>query len=234
MMKPSRIFSKRAAGRLVLALLLLVVIAIAVRFLPLQTWVRTLQEESKARGFVGLLLYAVVYAAACVLLMPASLLTLGAGAIFGVAKGTAVVVAGATAGAFASYLIARTIARRRVSEIAAKSEKFQRLDSAIARNSLKFLLLIRLSPIFPFTWVNYLFGVTAIRPLPYLLGTIVGILPATFAYVYLGSAGAAALVGHQPLQRVLAIGGAVVALVVSIVIARIAAREVRRSGIVED
>jgi len=69
--------------------------------------------------------------------------------------------------------------------------KFQKLDRAIGSGGFKLMLLLRLSPLFPFALSNYLYGASSIQFLPYFFGTLVGFSPGTFAYVYAGRIGKA-------------------------------------------
>src|SRR5205823_10583594 len=100
------------------------------------------------------------YAICVVFFVPASILTLGAGAIFGLVPGTLVVIAGATLGATLAFILARTVMRRRIEKMTEGNAKFAALDKAIAREGAKIVLLVRLSPLFPFTYINYAFGLT--------------------------------------------------------------------------
>src|SRR6185436_570895 len=101
------------------------------RFLPLGRWIADFQAWVKELGPIGYLVYILAYVVACVLALPASPLTIGAGAIFGFVKGTIIVVVGATLGATASFLLARTILRRRIEAATAGNAKFRALDRAI-------------------------------------------------------------------------------------------------------
>ena len=84
-------------------------------------------------------------------------------------------------------------------------------------------MLVRMAAVFPFLFVNYAFGLTGIRPLPYIVSTFIGILPGTIAFVYLGAAGAAAATQNRA-KTTITIIGVVIALAVSIFVGRIAKR----------
>jgi len=120
-------------------------------------------------GPLGWVLYALVYAVCCVLFVPASILTLGAGALYGLGTGTAVVLAGATLGATLSFLLAKSVLRKRIEKMTAGNAKFQALDRAIGKEGAKIVFLVRLAPVFPFTYINYAFGLTGVRTLPYVV-----------------------------------------------------------------
>jgi uncharacterized membrane protein YdjX (TVP38/TMEM64 family) len=169
-----------------------------------------------------------------VLFVPASVLTLGAGAIYGLGTGTAVVLVGATLGATLSFLLAKTVLRKKVEGMTAGNAKFQALDKAIAKEGAKIVFLVRLAPIFPFTYINYAFGLTGVRTLPYVLASFFGMMPGTFAYVYLGSAAAGAASGEaNSTKKIVQIVGAVIALVVTIFVARVATKAIKDAGVDE-
>jgi uncharacterized membrane protein YdjX (TVP38/TMEM64 family) len=223
--------SRSTIIKAVAAALALAAIVVLFRVLPVAEWLRQFQAYIRGAGPIGYVIYALVYAACVVLFIPASILTLGAGAIFGVVAGTIVVVIGATLGATLAFLLARTVLRHKVEKMTANNAKFRALDRAIAAEGSKIVLLIRLAPVFPFTYINYAFGLTGIRLLPYVLATFFGIIPATLAFVYLGSA--VASVATQRTGLVVKIAGAVVALIASIFVARVAAKAVQRAGVDE-
>jgi uncharacterized membrane protein YdjX (TVP38/TMEM64 family) len=131
--------------------------------------------------FVGL------YVVATVLFVPGSVLTLGAGAVFGVALGSVCVSISATLGATAAFLVGRYLARDTIARKIEKHEKFATIDRAVADEGWKIVLLTRLSPVFPFTLLNYAFGLTRVKLSHYVLASWLGMIPGTVMYVYLGS-----------------------------------------------
>ena len=193
------------------------------------TWLRDFQAWVAALGPIGYVVYALGYGVIGVF-FPASILTLGAGAIFGVVGGSIVVAVGATIAATLSFLLARTVLRKRVEAMAAKNPKFRAIDRAIAREGAKIVVLVRLSAVFPFLFVNYAFGLTSIRLVPFILATFFGILPLTIAFVYLGAAGAA-VATQRNARAAITVAGALIALGVSVYVGRIAARAIRRAGV---
>ncbi|MFP8879169.1 MAG: TVP38/TMEM64 family protein [Myxococcota bacterium] len=117
--------------------------------------------------------------------VPASLLTLGAGAIFGVVWGVIYVFVAATIGAGLSFLVARYVARAAVEKRLATNEKIIAVDRAVAAEGRKIVFLLRLVPIIPFNALNYGLGLTRVSFADYLVGSI-GMIPATLMYVYSG------------------------------------------------
>ncbi len=141
----------------------------------------------RGRGKVwGLVILALAYTPAALLLFPATLLTLGAGAVFGVPEATVAISLGSTLAAAVVFLVGRTLARRWVEDRFANSPRFRALDRAVADNGFRIVLLTRLSPAFPYTLLNYAYGLTKVRFRDYLLASWIGMLPGTLMYVYLG------------------------------------------------
>ena len=146
-------------------------------------------------GAVGAIAFIIIYILATVAFFPGSILTLGAGVVFGVVLGSFYVFIGATIGATAAFLVGRYLARGWVAEKIQGNSKFQAIDEAVGKEGLKIVLLTRLSPIFPFTLLNYAYGVTGVSLKDYLLGSA-GMIPGTIMYVYIGSlAGSLATIG---------------------------------------
>jgi uncharacterized membrane protein YdjX (TVP38/TMEM64 family) len=148
-------------------------------------------------GVVGGLVFVAIYIVAAVAFLPGSILTLGAGVVFGVVLGSVYVLIGATLGAIAAFLVGRYLARGWISQKIAGNQKFAAIDAAVAHEGFKIVLLTRLSPVFPFNLLNYAFGVTGVSLRDYALGSI-GMIPGTIMYVYLGSlAGDLARIGSE-------------------------------------
>ncbi len=137
-------------------------------------------------GAIAPLAFILLYIVITVAFVPASIVTLGAGVVFGVLKGSALVFVGAMLGATAAFLVGRYVARGWVASKIAGSPRFQAIDDAIAQSGRKIIFLLRLSPVFPFNLLNYSLGLSQISLKDYVIGTV-GILPGTIMYVYLGS-----------------------------------------------
>jgi pyruvate/2-oxoglutarate dehydrogenase complex dihydrolipoamide dehydrogenase (E3) component/uncharacterized membrane protein YdjX (TVP38/TMEM64 family) len=183
----------------------------------------------RGAGALGMAAYAAAYVVACVLVLPGLLLTLGAGFVYGVAVGVPLAWASATIGSTVAFLLGRTLARKWVVARVASRPRFAAIDRAVGREGRRIVFLTRLSPVFPFTLLNYAYGITSVRFGDYLVGAI-GMLPATFLYVYLGSLasdvgtlGAAAAEGGAT-RLGLRLVGLVATIVVTLLVARIARR----------
>src|SRR6266566_5357980 len=183
---------KSASEQLVAFLVILIGLLLAARFLPVQQWLRSFNDWVGKMGLAGIFIFIAVYAAATVLLAPGAILTIGAGFAFGLWKGFLAVSAGATLGAALAFLVARFIARDKIEAMATRNTKFQRIDNAIGQQGVKLVFLLRLSPVIPFNLSNYFYGLTGVRFWPYVLASWIGMMPGTFLYVYIGTAGKAA------------------------------------------
>ena len=116
--------------------------------------------------------------------LPASVMTLAGGLAFGSVWGTLAALGGATLRACTEFLVARLLGREAVAKLLKGT--VASLDEKLGQNSFKAVLLIRLIPNVPFDMQNYGLGFSRVRFGPYLLATVLGIVPGSFAYVYLG------------------------------------------------
>ena len=196
--------SKGAIGRLIALLVSVIALFLAMRFLPVQQWLKSFNDWVGQMGVVGVFIFIGVYVLATVLFAPGSILTIGAGFAFGLWKGFLAVSVGATLGASLAFLIGRFIARDKVEAIARRNETFREIDNAIGEEGAKLIFLLRLSPVIPFNLSNYFYGLTAVRFWPYALASWIGMMPGAFLYVYIGTAGRAAVLaaaGGEAIKR---------------------------------
>lgn len=151
-------------------------------------------------GPLGPLYFGLFYTIAEVLAIPAVPLTASAGYLFGVSEGTLVVLVSASIAASISFFIGRTLLRTTVEQAMTDYPQFAKMDKAISREGFKLMLLLRLSPLFPFALSNYLYGATSIDFASFFWGTILGFAPGTLAYVYTGVVGKALTIGGDGAQ----------------------------------
>ena len=181
----------------------------------------------------GALLFGLAFIPTALLLVPASVLTLGAGFVFGIAKGTVIVSLGSTAGAAAAFLVARTVGHDWVVARMAAWPALDALGRAVESDAFKVVLLTRLSPLFPFNLLNYAFGLSSVPFRTYVFASWIGMLPGTIMYIYVGSAAesvAALLSGdRRPTrgQHVLFAVGLVATVAVTTLVSRTARRALR-------
>ncbi len=198
-----------------------------------ETIVRFL-DSVRSLGLWGPVALAGAYVAATVAMVPGLVLTLGAGFAFGLLVGTVTVSLASTLGATAAFLVGRTLARDWVAQLAARNPRFHAVDRAAQEHGFKIVLLIRLSPLFPFNLLNYLFALTSVRLRDYVLASWIGMLPGTVMYVYFGTAlkslaeVASGRVEGGMLQRVMFLLGLGVTVAVTVYVTRLARRAIRQ------
>jgi uncharacterized membrane protein YdjX (TVP38/TMEM64 family) len=223
--------------QLIALIVILIVFFLAMRFLPVQEWLRDFNTWVAQMGTVGIVIFICLYTVATVLLAPGAILTIGAGFAFGLWKGVLAVSAGSTLGAAVAFLVARFIARNKVEAIAQRNEKFRQIDNAIGREGAKLIFLLRLSPVIPFNLSNYFYGLTAVKFLPYVLASWIGMIPGTFLYVYIGMSGKAAVslaasseaISHGRQYWTFMSVGLVATIIVTIWVTKIARDALRKS-----
>lgn len=155
---------------------------------PVKQWLIDILAAIQQLGTAAPAIVSLFYVVAAVAFLPGSVLTLGAGFLFGVKVGFVTVWIGATAGACAAFLIGRNLARDWVTGKVSSHPKFSALDDAIAREGFKLILLLRLSPIFPYNFLNYALGLTKVTFRSFALASGLGMIPGALMYVYIGSA----------------------------------------------
>ncbi|KAG6513191.1 TVP38/TMEM64 family membrane protein slr0305-like isoform X1 [Zingiber officinale] len=144
-------------------------------------------------GPAGYALFVLVYSGLEILAIPAIPLTMSAGLLFGSVTGTIIVSISGTIAASVAFLIARYFARERILKLVEGNKKFLAIDKAIGENGFRVVTLLRLSPLLPFSLGNYLYGLTSVNFVPYVLGSWLGMLPGTWAYVSAGAFGRAVI-----------------------------------------
>ena len=165
----------------------LVALLVAAYVLPVREWLGLLLNWIDAHRGISWLVFIVAYIVATVLLAPGFILTVSAGALFGVVHGTIIVSVASTLGATAAFLIGRTIARDWVAQRIQGIKLFKALDRALAKKGFWVVLLTRLSPLFPYNLLNYAYGLTGVKVREYVLGSWIGMAAPTLLYVYVGS-----------------------------------------------
>lgn len=222
--------SQRGGGRARVVALAVGVAALLLLayLLDARAWLVSALEWIYGLGPWGPVAFCALYVLACVLLLPGSVLSLGAGVVFGLAKGIVVVSISATLGATTAFLVGRYVARGWVERAIAANPRFHAIDAAVAREGWKIVGLLRLSPVVPFNLLNYAFGVTRVRLRDYVLASWVGMLPGVVLYVYLGSlAGDLAIGGaagrtRTPAEWALYAVGLLATVAVTIYVTRVA------------
>jgi uncharacterized membrane protein YdjX (TVP38/TMEM64 family) len=185
--------TKKTPGKLLKFIGIAIVVAgliIAAEFWGIGTYINNTLDSAldwiESLGVWGIVAYIGIYVLASVLLISGAVLTLGAGFAFGIIKGSVLVSVASTTAATVAFLIGRYLARGWVAKQIEQQPKFKAIDSAVAREGWKIVGLTRLSPVFPFVFLNYAFGITQVSLRDYVLASWIGMMPGTVMYVYLG------------------------------------------------
>jgi len=211
-------------------------VVVAARYLDAPALLRAALDWIRNLGPWGPAVFVLLYVAATVLLLPGSVLTLGAGAVFGLMKGAVLVSMAATLGATAAFLVGRYLAREWVAGKIQRYPRFAAIDRVVAREGWKIVGLTRLSPVFPFNLLNYAFGLTRVSLRDYFFASWIGMMPGTVMYVYVGSlAGDLATLGagsraRTPAEWALYMVGLLATIAVTVYITRLAREALARRG----
>lgn len=186
-------------------------------------WVHTL-------GVWAPVAFYVAYVLAVVFMMPAFLLTMAGGAVFGVVTGSLIVMAAALTGGTLAFLIGRHFARTFVEAKVAKNEMLSSIDRVIGEDGLRLVFLLRLSPAVPFVLTNYAMGVTRVRLRDFFFGTF-GLTPIVVMYAAFGSVSGAGNGpdGRPAVSPVLLVAGVVATVLLGLVLARIVQRALKEA-----
>ncbi|HEU4616516.1 MAG TPA: TVP38/TMEM64 family protein [Gammaproteobacteria bacterium] len=215
---------RRDPKPLILLVALLALLAVAA-LSPIRPWLLVGVDWAHGHPRSAWLAFILTYALAAVLAVPGSILTLGAGFVFGLEAGAVLVSIGSIVGAAGAFLVARHCVRDWLLAKFSGSPRFRALDAASRHHGFLIVLLARLSPILPFNLMNYGLGVTNVSFRDFVVASWIGMLPITCLYVYVGSAAKsmtelAAGVGRGPGTLWLVAGGLVAAAALTVVVAR--------------
>jgi len=214
------------------AVMAFIALAAAWYVLPVEEWAGAFDHFIRQQGARGVLVFAVAYVAATVLLVPGWPLTVIGGLAYGVAGGFPLVLVSATVGATLAFLVSRYLLRPTVEKKAGERVLLKAIDRAVSENGWRVVGLLRLSPVVPFNLQNYLYGVTGIRFWHYVAATFVGMMPGTLMYVYLGAVGKVAIgggdAGGGALKWTFFAAGFLATIAVAVVVTRRARRELDR------
>jgi uncharacterized membrane protein YdjX (TVP38/TMEM64 family) len=177
--------------------------------------------------------FVLIYAFAVVALIPASLLTIAGGAVFGLVRGVIYALIGATLGSTAAFLLGRHAFRRLVARRLASMPRFGAVERAVSAQGLRIVFLLRLSPVVPFNFLNYALGLTTISVWDFVVASL-GTIPGAIVYAYGGkvTGEALALAGQAQVPKdasyyAVLLAGLAATLVATTVVARTARRALR-------
>ena len=202
------------------------------RAAPLEPALAGLRAWVDGHGAAGVLVFGAAYVAFVLMLVPGAVLTLLAGALFGVARGVVIVAVATSVADAVAFLAARYVGRGAVERLAARYPVARAVDVAVAQAGWRIVALLRLNPAIPYSASNYLFGATGVGFLPYLVTSGVFTLPGTVTYVYLGHAGAEAAAGHarNPAEWALLAAGLAATVGGAVYVTRLARRALQEEA----
>ena len=213
---------------------LIAIFAAAYVYLPISEWLTAFQDWVQGFGALGWAIFIAVYAITSFVLIPGSILTLGAGVAYGL-WAFPLVVAGAVLASAMSFLAARDVFHDRVQEKVAQYPRFKAVNEAIRDEGWKVVLLLRLSPALPFSLQNWFLGLMPVGFWPAQIATLFGIMPGTLLYIWVASLGGEAAAGgaaDASLLRYAVLGiGLLATLVVTIVVTRKAQQKLKEFAV---
>lgn len=170
---------------LLFALMLIFYFAYSIGLIDSIRDINKFKELIKDSGGLGYLIYILVYILAAVFSLPASVITIGGGVLFGPIKGAILALIGATLGASVAFLIARYFARDFITKKFGNNPIFRKIEMGFEKNGRDFLILTRLVPIFPYNLQNYAYGITNIKLSTYTGISFITMAPGAFIYAYM-------------------------------------------------
>lgn len=172
------------AGVLVIILVTIVILALTVQIPSADE----IHELTQSAGTLGIAIFVIGYALLTLTPVPKGVLSIAGGVAWGMWIGTLIVLIGALIGAALSFWLGRILGRDAVEHFT--GGRVRAVDDMLQRRGLLSVIALRLIPVLPFTLINYAAGLTAVRIRDYALGTVIGIIPGTLAYVAVGAYGA--------------------------------------------
>lgn len=224
--------------RLVLGAVVLLALLFGAR--QLGGYLPDLVEYVEGLGALGPIVFILAYVIGVVAFLPGALLTLTGGALFGIGAGTLYVFTAAVVGSSLAFLASRYVARSAIESKLRGNPRFAALDEAVGDQGRKIVFLLRLSPAFPFNFLNYALGLTRVTFRDYFMASA-GMLPGTLLYVYYGKVAgdAAALAAGASVEKdasqYLVLGlGLVATIAVTTIVTRIARKALAEKTAIEE
>lgn len=226
---------RRTITRVCLAMVVMAIAVSLIAFYDVRKASLDIFSWIESTGPLGPLVFFLLYLVAGVVMFPGMILTIGAGFVFGVVKGSVIVYFSATASATAAFLVGRYLVRDWVTRKFSGNPVFESLDQAVGREGWKIVGLTRLSPVFPYNILNYAFGLTRISLKDYVFASFFGMMPVTTVYVYVGSlAGSLVEIGVSSggtapgaVEWIFYIVGGIATIAVVLVVTRISRRALK-------
>jgi uncharacterized membrane protein YdjX (TVP38/TMEM64 family) len=188
----------------------------------LQALLRRMRDFGSV-GWLALAMLQLVVAVSGIL--PASLLGIAAGAVYGFAPGFGLAALSTMGGGWVAFALSRSLFRPSIERMLSRRPALRRFDARLAREGWKLVLLLRLSPAMPFSATSYALGLSQVGSRDFLIGTLAS-LPALAGYVAMGALANAGLglwgAGWDPLHWGLLAIGLVATVLLTLHIGRLA------------
>jgi len=206
--------------KIIIAILLIVAVVLVAHFTGLTEYlqlenVHEVQDWIGGFGFLGYLIFIVLYILVAVFMLPAFFFTILAGAAFGPVLGGILALVAATIGACVAFIVARYVARDTIVGRFGNSPLFKKIDNGLKENGVSFLILTRLVPVFPYNVQNYIYGLTPIKFGTFALVTLICMAPGAFIYAFM--AGIIIAEGITPMLMVYFAGAGLLLFLVSLI-----------------
>lgn len=222
---------KRGVVPWIAAAALLLVVVAAAFLLPVREWAGGFEDRVEGMDkAAGLVAFGAAYVAATLLLVPGWIFPVAAGALFGVGWGLVAALPSTIASSAAAFVIARYLLRGPAEKLARRHRLFDAFDRAVGKEGWRIVALARLSPLLSFGMKNYFFGLTGVRFVPYLAGTLLGMMPGLLLKVWLGAAGRDVAGGGGPLQWALLAAGIAATIAASVIVTRLTRARLKLSA----
>jgi len=198
------------------------------------TWLVLMLLRIRNLGPSGMILFTLLYVACAVTLAPSLLLTIAAGAIYGVWRGSALVFLSATLGACVVYALAYRMAGTRILVPLMKNRRVRIVRTAVSGRDARVQMLLRLSPIIPYVLLNYALGLSRV-PFRDFFVACLGMIPAIVMYTYYGKVvgdvaklAAGVAPPHGPEYYIMLAVGVIATIVASMMVTRAARRAIEQ------
>lgn len=208
--------------------LLVLIAVVLVQHFPIVEMILRAQRKIGEMEWWGAVLYPLFYATCNLFLLPAGVVAMGGGLFFGLWWGSFLVLAGNMVGAAAAFGISRKLGRQWLEKKALRHRKWVALDESIARQGWKIIFLSQVHPLFPTSFLNYLYGITRIRFWTCMLWIAIGQAPGIFLYAYMGTMAQLGIklfrgqTHPHKMEYVVWIGGLLLTFLVTTALARLA------------
>ena len=192
-------------------------------FAPWPEWLESFEETLERLGlFQGLLVFGAISMIGMLLLVPAWIFPIAAGAVFGFGWGLPAALGASVAASLAAFLIGRYVMRDWIGRAAHRDPSFAAVDKAVKGDPFKVVALLRLSPVLPSALKSYFLGLTRVDAVVYTAASALGMLPGIALKVYLGHAGRGALSGGGALTWTLLAAGLAATVTMAVFVGRAA------------